>query len=101
MGPVSDVYFALDRDQNGAIEPKDIQDFFKDMDSTKTGQITRKDFNEATDAILLETCMEAAKLCSRGSESEKRACQAEVKSKIQGESTATDKGLLGRRLAGD
>lgn len=71
------------------------------MDTTKTGQISRKDFDEATDAILLETCMEAAKLCSRGTEAEIRACQAEVKSKIEGESKTTDSGLLGRRLVGD
>ena len=78
LGPVSDVYFALDRDQNGAIEPQDIQDFFKDMDSTKTGNISRVDFNEATDAILLETCMEAAKLCSRGDAAEKQTCEIQV-----------------------
>lgn len=60
--PFSELYFELDRDRSGAIEPADVRDLFKKVDVLKDGSLSRKEFNASLDANLLEFCTESHKL---------------------------------------
>jgi Ca2+-binding EF-hand superfamily protein len=62
MGPISEIYFSMDLNADGLIQPTEVQSFFNILDANNSGKIKRKEFIRATDATLMEVCLESAKL---------------------------------------
>lgn len=62
MGPISEIYFSMDLNSDGFIQPTEVQAFFNLLDVNGSGKIRRNEFIRATDATLMEVCLESAKL---------------------------------------
>lgn len=41
LGPFSDIYFALDQNKNGRIEPNEMKNFFKSINRDKNSFVSR------------------------------------------------------------
>lgn len=62
MGPLSEIYFSMDLNQDGFVQPTEVQTFFNILDTNNSGKIKRNEFIRATDSTLMEVCLESAKM---------------------------------------
>ena len=93
--PFSEIYFKLDRDRSGAIEPSDIKDLFEKVDYLQDGYLSRTEFNKALDENLLNFCVETRKLWQNCTDLDP-ACL--LKKKILERTKFTSKKFTGRNL---
>ena len=49
LGPISDLYFALDHDQNGQSSPSEFGNEFENVDTNNNEKVSRNEFNLSTE----------------------------------------------------
>jgi len=56
LAPFSGIYFSLDQNGDRKIRPKEVQKFFKMLDSNKNGKVSKKEFTKFTSEVFLSYC---------------------------------------------